>query len=145
MEFKTILMPTDFSDSSNAAISLAGTLSKALNAKLILAHVMEPVTAYVGSDIYIATSDVDEGPIQERLNEMAAEHKDLDIETRLTNGDVASAIIDLAIEIKADLIVMGTHGRTGVARLLMGSVAESVMRNARCPVLSYKHLVEQKA
>lgn len=142
MQFKKILMPTDFSESSNGAISLAGTLSKALGAELVLAHVMEPATAYVGSDIYIATNEVDEEPLKARLEEMAKAHPDLDIETRVTNGDVASAIIDLANEIKSDLIVMGTHGRTGIARMLMGSVAESVMRSAPCPVLSYKHLVE---
>ena len=59
-------------------------------------------------------------------------------EHRLITGDPATAIARLAEEEQADLIVMGTHGRTGLTRLLMGSVAEAVVRRAPCPVLTYK-------
>jgi nucleotide-binding universal stress UspA family protein len=60
------------------------------------------------------------------------------LEHRLVEGDAATVILQVATEIKCDLIVMGTHGRTGLSRLLMGSVAEQVVRNASCPVLTVK-------
>src|SRR5262249_48839479 len=60
------------------------------------------------------------------------------IEYRLSEGDPAVEIIRLAAEVKANLIVMGTHGRTGLGRLMMGSVAEAVLRRAPCPVLTLK-------
>jgi nucleotide-binding universal stress UspA family protein len=57
----------------------------------------------------------------------------------MLTGDPANAIVKLADEEHVDMIVLGTHGRTGLARLLMGSVAEAIVRRANCPVLTYKH------
>jgi nucleotide-binding universal stress UspA family protein len=73
---------------------------------------------------------------QEQLDRLAAPRDDVRAEHRLAEGDAAAEIVRVADEIKADLVVMGTHGRTGLGRLLMGSVAEQVVRKAPCPVLT---------
>lgn len=144
MKFETILMPTDLSGPGDAAIDLAVTLAKAFNSRLLLVHVIEPDTAYVGSDVFVASGGVDEAGIQKQLSALADTHSDVNIDTRIINGEVTSAILDVANNEKVDLIVMGTHGRSGLTRVLMGSIAESVMRSAPCPVLSYKHLISEK-
>ena len=76
---------------------------------------------------------------------MAAGIKGIAVETHLMEGGPAGAIVDFARQAGADLIVIGSHGRTGLSRLLMGSIAEQVVRNATCPVLTIKTAASLKS
>lgn len=143
--FKTILFATDFSPASNVAFEVAAALARDYKARVIALHVIEPVqmgfseyTAYVGPD-------EDKGEAMAKLQAIKAPSPRVTIEHRLLEGDPATVIAESAQEAGADLIVMGTHGRTGFTRLIMGSVAENVLRQASCPVLTVRGTVEVKA
>ena len=77
-------------------------------------------------------------PLREKLRQLRPTDPKVRVEHRLVEGETATEILRLGQEMKCDLIVLGTHGRTGLGRLLMGSVAERVVRKARCPVLTVK-------
>jgi nucleotide-binding universal stress UspA family protein len=136
LAIRTILHPTDFSDRSEHAFHLACSLARDHGARVVLLHVVSlPVAAYEGvvlpPPIEEATEDA-----KRRLSQMKPAA--IPVEHRVAEGDPAEMILRVAEEIHADLIVMGTHGRTGLGRLLMGSVAEQVVRRAPCPVLTMK-------
>ncbi|HLW67649.1 MAG TPA: universal stress protein [Gemmataceae bacterium] len=131
----TILHPTDFSERSANALQLACALACDYGARIVILHVVAPPAVIYGEGI--VPPDPNESPAKareqiERLEIPAASRA----ERRVEEGDPALKILDVAGEINADLIVMGTHGRTGLGRLLMGSVAEEVVRRAVCPVLT---------
>lgn len=138
MQAKKILFPTDFSHCGDAALAHATSLARDSGATLLIVHVEEPPVAYGGGEMYYGIPE----PATEDLKRMLAEVKPTDesvpYEHHLIVGDPASAIARLAEDENVDLIVMGTHGRTGISRLLMGSVAEAVVRHAPCPVFTYK-------
>lgn len=138
VNFKRILFPTDFSRASQHALGCATSLARATGATLIIMHVEEPPMAYGGGDLYYGVDPTD----RETLRRSLAEVKPLDAtvpsEHKLLIGDPATAIVETADAEGADLIVIGTHGRSGFTRLLMGSVAEAVVRHAKCPVLSVR-------
>ena len=138
MKAKTILFPTDFSHTGDAALELASMLARDSGAKLLIVHVEEPPLAYGGGELYYGIPE----PATEDLKKMLVDVKPTDpqisYEHRLITGDPASAMVKLAEEEGVDMIVLGTHGRTGLLRLLMGSVAEAVVRRANCPVLTFK-------
>jgi universal stress protein A len=138
MPDKTILFPTDFSSASDAVLDYAASLAKSLGARLLIVHVEEPPLAYGGGELYYGTPDPDRNAIVGMLEQIKPSDGDLPFEHRLLTGEPASEIVRLAEQEGVDLIVMGTHGRTGFSRLLMGSVAEAVVRRAACPVLTYK-------
>jgi nucleotide-binding universal stress UspA family protein len=136
--FKTVLFATDFSPASNVAFNVAAALARDYRARLIALHVVEPVrmgfaefTTYVGPD-------EDKGEAMKLLTALRAPSPRVTIEHRLLEGDPATVIRESAAETGADLIVMGTMGRTGLTRLVMGSVAEEVLRSAPCPVLTVR-------
>jgi nucleotide-binding universal stress UspA family protein len=136
LTIRTILHPTDFSERSEHAFHLACSLARDHGARVVLLHVVSiPVAAYEGvvlpPPIEEATEDA-----KRRLSQM--EPAGIPVEHRVAEGDAAEMILRVAEEVHADLIVMGTHGRTGLGRLLMGSVAEQVVRKAPCPVLTMK-------
>jgi len=136
-----ILVPIDFSPYSDAALALATSLARDGGGTLVLAHVeVIPISAAGGEYLYA----IPEPPTEELLDKL--EHvtppdSHVPVEHRLLAGDPADAIIRLAESDNIDLIVMGTHGRRGLRRLLMGSVAEAVVRAAPCPVLTVKQPV----
>jgi nucleotide-binding universal stress UspA family protein len=141
LRIHTILHPTDFSPRSEHAFQLACTLARDHGARLLVLHVIDqPIAAYGG----VMTAPPAPPPVEERksaqeqMRRMCASEPKLLIEHRLQDGDPARWILQIATDCKCDLIVMGTHGRTGLRRLLMGSVAEQVLRNAACPVLTLK-------
>ena len=119
---KQVLFPTDYSDVSLKAGHMAGALARHFKAKLHVVHVVPPVTDPGPSDS-LPAAVVDLGP-------------GLDAVTALLFGRPAREIVSYASRHGIDLIVMGTHGRTGVSRTLLGSVAEAVIRRAGCPVLT---------
>jgi nucleotide-binding universal stress UspA family protein len=136
---RTILHPTDFSKSADLAFRLACSLAQFYSARIHVLH--------VGKAPVIAPVEGIERPEPERYQEdltaklhmMRAEDLHIQVEHQLLFvGDPAPEILRVAQAIKADMIVMGTHGRSGLARLLMGSVAEQVVRKAPCPVVTVR-------
>lgn len=138
MTTRKILFPTDFSHTGDAALELATALARERGATLVIVHVEEPPAAYGGGEMYYGMPEPATDDLEQMLKEVVPTTPDVAFEHRLITGDPASAIAKLAEEENMELIVMGTHGRTGLMRLLMGSVAEAVVRHASCPVLTYK-------
>jgi nucleotide-binding universal stress UspA family protein len=141
MPFKTILFATDFSPTSAVAFNVAAALARDYRARVIALHVIEPVrVGFSEYGSYIGPEE-DRGRAMELLNAIEAPSPRVTIEHRLLEGAPAEMIAEAAAETKADLIVMGTHGRTGLTRLVMGSVAEEVLRCAPCPVLTIRGMI----
>ncbi len=142
---KTILLPTDFSECSMRALALCGSLARDRYARLILLHVVPRAdpNAAAGEPAAAAQTERRLWDLQTYGREMADRLHRLDVpavpcgvERLVEEGDPASVILRKAEETACDLIVMGTHGRTGELRRVMGSVAETVTRQAYCPVLT---------
>ena len=138
MAAKTILFPTDFSTASDAALVHAEALARASDAKLLIVHVEEPPLAYGGGELYYGLPEPNSERIQAMLEAVKPADPAVPFRHRLAMGDPAGEIIKAAGEEEAEMIVMGTHGRTGLFRALMGSVAEAVVRRAPCPVLVHR-------
>ena len=134
----TILHPTDFSDRSEYAFRLACSLARDYSARLVVLHVVSPPVVIYGEGVVPPEPEAFRAEAQEKLNRLEAPAPGVGMERRLTEGDPVAEILRLAQESGADLIVLGTHGRTGLGRLLMGSVAEQVVRGAPCSVLVVK-------
>jgi len=137
-DFQVILHPTDFSESSQAALRVARSLARDFGSRLVLLHVAA-LEVYVSG---MMASEIDVQVFRENLEDT---RKRLDgpdlkypVETRLSRGDASDEIVRQAEELGCGLIVMGTHGRTGFGKLLMGNVAESVLPRAHCPTLVVK-------
>lgn len=142
MTAKKILFPTDFSTTSDDGLAMAESLARDTGAELLILHVEEPPAAYGGGEMYYGIPEPDKTALLKMLHDVAPADVGLSYEHRLVTGDPADEIVRVADQEKCDLIVIGTHGRTGLRRLLMGSVAEAVVRRANCPVLTVKHAHE---
>jgi nucleotide-binding universal stress UspA family protein len=140
LRFQTILHPTDFSERSQYAFRLACSLARDHDARLIFLHVWSPplVPIAAAGPAPVRPEDFSPAPLEEQLRQLKVPDRNIRVEHRLKQGDAASEIVRVAEETQCDLIVLGTHGRTGLKRLVMGSVAEQVLRNASCPVLAVK-------
>jgi nucleotide-binding universal stress UspA family protein len=143
--FTRILVPTDFSETSDAALEYARGLALAFGASLHVLHVIEVprTTGAPGAEDMVETPaafgglfDQAKGALTRRVP--AADRARLHASTEILVGTSVKAIIDYATDRRIDLIVMGTHGRHGIARLLVGSVAEQVIRKAPCPVMAVR-------
>jgi len=136
-----ILVPTDFSACANRALEYAAELSTNLGAAVVLVHVYAPPTVYLpeGAVLFPMKDTELRAKLTAGLEQVAVEaraHGIKDTRTVFTEGDAAREIVRVAREEHCDLIVMGTHGRGGIRHLVLGSVAERVMRKADCAVLS---------
>ncbi|MEX0679165.1 MAG: universal stress protein [Pirellulales bacterium] len=138
MDYKKILFATDFSPASEAALKYATSLARDSGALLLIAHVEELPMPYAGGEMYFAQPEYPNPEVKKMLEKVVPPDKSVRYEHRLVMGTAADDIVRVAEEEGVDLIVIGTHGRTGLMRVLMGSVAESVMRLAKCPVLTVK-------
>jgi nucleotide-binding universal stress UspA family protein len=138
MNAKKILFATDFSHTGDAALTLAASLARDSGAPLLIVHVEEPPMVYGTGEMYYGMPEPARDDLHKMLLEVVPPDKEIAYEHHLISGDPATAIVRFAKDEGVDLIVMGTHGRTGLMRLLMGSVAEAVVRRATCPVLTYK-------
>ncbi len=143
LPIKTILHPTDFSELAGHAFHMACALARDYGARLIVCHVYQPPPVAYG-EFGVTPPPPEDAPesLRERLAHIHPAEEGVDVQHYLLEGDPADEIIELGRDSQCDLIVMGTHGRTGLGRLLMGSVAERVMRRAPCPVLTIKAPVE---
>ncbi|MBK8252914.1 MAG: universal stress protein [Polyangiaceae bacterium] len=144
MNWKTLLVPHDFSTAAERAHSLACDLAAMCGGRVVLLHV-SPIPHGLdagqklvpdGSDSAVRIEDYLQTAAKRRL-ETAMEGRTAteSVAAVVTTGDVADTILAQAVNQKADVIVMGTHGRSGVRRLLLGSVAERVLRRANVPVV----------
>ncbi len=146
MHIRSILFPTDFSDCGNFALPFAASLARTFDASIVCVHVIEPIVPTVGysgmteplpmADI----SDQLENSAERELPKIAQSEEctGLEVEELIAHGDAASEIVRVAKERQVDLIVISSHGRTGLGRILFGSTAEAVVRHASCPVLVVK-------
>ena len=139
-----ILVPVDFSTHSSEAVRFAADMSRRYEASLELVHVFH-VTTYALPEGYVVPSNEQLEHVMKELEsqlaaakQAAAEAGARSAQTTLIQGGVTTEILRFAKERECDLIVMGTHGRTGMKHLLMGSVAEQIVRVASCPVLTLR-------
>jgi nucleotide-binding universal stress UspA family protein len=145
MAQKTILFPTDFSTASDAALVHAESLARQMNARLLIVHVEEPPLAYGGGELYYGLPEPNSERILKMLEDVKPSDPSVPYTHRLTMGDPAGEVVRMATDENAEMIILGTHGRTGMTRLLMGSVAEAIVRRAPCPVLVYREVAERLA
>ena len=142
MKLNSILFPTDFSHYNDAALEYASTLAAEANAKLHIVHVhdVNDMNAALGEAgfIYDEAWKKDDTVSRERLRRVVPTVAGVKYERHYLTGVPSSAIVDFAADNHIDLIVMASHGRSGISRLLMGSMAEGVMRKSLCPVLVVK-------
>ena len=142
-----ILVPTDFSATADAALEYAFGLAERFGASVQLLHVLDDPFVYEGMspEAYIAEAPMIRSAMlkeaREKLRHRAGtrEPHGASIEAEVLFGHGARTIAEYAAERGVDLIVMGTHGRTGIAHLVIGSVAERLVRTAPCPVLTVRH------
>ncbi len=128
MHVKKILFATDFSTTANQALDYAATLAKQNGAKLLIVHVAELPTVYGAGEMYYGIPEPDIDELLRMLHEIVPRNPPVDHEYRLLKGEPAREIAAFAKSEAIDLIVLSTHGRTGLGRVLMGSVAEAVVR-----------------
>ena len=145
-----LLVPTDFSDSAREAFSTAIRVAEKLGASIELLYVWEPsgvipietLLAEVGTGPTRSLGEIARREAQTRLNDLVASINrpaHLKVTTRVEVGRPDELIVALVEQGNCDMIIMGTHGRRGIGRLMMGSVAERVVRNSPCPVLTVRH------
>jgi nucleotide-binding universal stress UspA family protein len=134
-----ILVPCDFSTAGSSALAYATKLARETGAKLLIAHVQELRLIY-GDGIYpyYAYPEPDTNEARRLLEDVKPDDPAVAYEYRLFTGDPATRIAEAAEAEHVDLIVMSSHGRSGLRRVLLGSVAESVLRRASCPVIIVK-------
>ncbi len=144
---KNILVPIDFSDYSKNALRYAVQFAKKFSAKLFLVYVVEPMiypADFSMGQVAIPSTDIDlHARAKEELNNLAKTiDSSLQVETLIKTGKPFFEINDTAAEKDADLIIIATHGHTGVEHLLFGSTAEKVVRKAPCPVLTLREPIK---
>jgi len=144
---KNILVPIDFSDYSKNALKYAVEFAKTFTAKLYLIYVVEPMiypADFSMGQIAIPSTDIDiQSRAEEEFKKLTNEiDKSLQVETIIKTGKPFVEINETALEKDIDLIIIATHGHTGVEHLLFGSTAEKVVRKAPCPVLTLREPIK---
>ena len=146
VEIKNILVPTDCSELSQKALQYAISLAKTFKAKMTLLYVTDYTSIvgiesrYIPDELFQKLLEEKKKSDEKQLEDFWRYNNDSDIKAELIilNGDTYSQIIKFAKQVNIDIIIMGTHGRTGFQHVLMGSVAEKVVRYSPYPVLTVK-------
>jgi len=143
VQFKKIVCAVDFSDHSPKLADYAISLAKCMEAKLICVYVAPSLSQYVGfqvppSSIESFVGEIVTGADHSMKDYLNKYFQGADVSGKVLVGYPAEEIINLAEDENADLIIMGTHGRKGIDRILFGSVAEKIVKNAKCPVLTIR-------
>ena len=141
IKIRRILCPIDFSDASHNAVRYAHEFAKGMGAHLVLLNVVEPRPMAVDMSLsYVPLEEDLEKAAREDLEEIirSEREKGVEVQAEVQIGTPSEIILDRAEELDVNLVILGSHGKTGLSRLLMGSVAESVVRKAKCPVLIVK-------
>ena len=142
-DIKKILCAVDFSDSSRIVAEYAATFAQSLGAQVVVLYVAPSLTQYVGFHVPPSSIESFVGGIvdgaEQTMEKFIEEHfKGLPVTGKVTTGYAAEEILTVAQENSADMIVMGTHGRKGIDRILFGSVAEKVVKSAPIPVFTVR-------
>ena len=132
---KTILHASDFSENSQHAFELACQMAKSNGGRIIVLHAFMPEVIAAGDLPPITNGMENKDEARRKLHLIQTSKADVKIEGKLVEGTAVESIVSTAQSIKADLIVLGTYGRSGFKRLFLGSVADHVLRRAPCPVL----------
>jgi nucleotide-binding universal stress UspA family protein len=145
---KTVLCPTDFSEPSREALKIAGELASQVGAGLLLVHVVPVLPALPDDPNYVFKVPEYERLLHKDADEKLAHlvkqsSKSTTARAMVGHGDVADEIVRIVEMERADLIVIATHGTTGWRRFVFGSVAEKVVRLAKCPVLTIRNPQEE--
>jgi nucleotide-binding universal stress UspA family protein len=141
MHLQTILHPTDYSETSAAALDYAATLARDYGSRLLILHAVEtlgPENVSYGEAASEPQPESYRRRLWEDLRKVRPSDPDIPVEYLLSDEDPATAITKTAASRNCDLIVLASHGHHGLRRLLTGSVAERVVREAHCPVLVVK-------
>lgn len=132
-----ILFATDFSPSSNAALPYALAVAHQFDAKLFATHVISPEAyLFASPETWPALREIEEQQRQDFVARLEAQLRGVPHQVLSQAGDIADVLFRLIHDHQIDLLVLGTHGRTGLQKLLLGSVAEKLFRQAHCPVLT---------
>ena len=152
LQLRRILLPTDFSGCGNFALPYAAAVARAAKATVICIHVVEPIVPAVGYSGLAEPMPI--ADMSEQLEDSAErelpqivdceDFHGIDVEEVIAHGDAAAEIVRVATEREVDLIVISSHGRTGIGRMIFGSTAEAVVRHAHCPVLVVKPPPEEE-
>lgn len=137
MKPQLILVPIDFSPTGSAALEAATALARSTSGRLLILHIVEH-QGLSENLVYSLVKPHATEELTEQLRTVVPSDKRIPYEHRLLRGAPIDRILDVAESEQVDLIVIGTHGRRGIDRVLMGSVAEAVVRRAKCPVLAVK-------
>ena len=131
-----ILVPTDFSSCSDSALSFAIALANGTeHSHICLLHVVEASVPSYDENLGVLEPEA----LRTQMQMLSASRKtDVAMETKIVHGDPRKKIVATAKQLDIDLIVMGTHGRSGLAQFIMGSTAEAVLGNASCPVMTVR-------
>jgi nucleotide-binding universal stress UspA family protein len=142
---RRVLVASDFSEASRRAFSTAVELAKGADASLTVLHVIEPPVPilseqYVSSAAWTELDQQTRTGAARRLKALVdhARKRGVRATGRMTEGIAAEQVIKAARSVKADLVVVGTHGRTGLSKFFLGSVAQRVVAGARCPVVTVR-------
>lgn len=143
VEIKKILCAVDFSEQSKSVADYARTLALALGAEVVCIYVAPSLSQYVGFKVPASSIDEFVGEIvsgaETTMDQFLEENfKGVDACGKVLTGYAAEEVLDMATSEQADMIVMGTHGRKGIDRMLFGSVAEKVVKSALCPVVTIR-------
>ena len=141
INLRSILVPTDFSETSAAALRYAIALARRFAARVDLLNVADYPAIAADAEYPIGIFETMQNAASDRLRRLLTERlvEELQPDFAMHIGDPAEEIVRYAHEHAVDLIVMGTHGREGLMRVVLGSVAETVVRRAPCPVLTVHH------
>ena len=135
-DIQKVVVPIDFSDESRAAMDTALEIVEQQTDKLYVIHVLAELSPAEPGVIWGEISNENRAQhVREALSEMFADDKYQGIHVEVTFGNAGFRIAEYAKEVEADLVVISSHGRTGIERMLIGSVAERVVQHAHCPVL----------
>ena len=140
---RTILHPTDFSEHASYALRVANSLARSHSARLVVVHVM-PLLHPAGMIPPGHHPKRDYSAMRKEILHLEPLDEAVQRKPKVLEGEPAPNILQFAKEIEADLIIMGTHGKTGLKHLLYGSVAEEVVRKAACPVLTIRTPVAEQ-
>ena len=144
--YDRILYATDYSKASTRALAEAVALAKLNRAELLILHAIEPLSSYIagddigGAELYMKLEDTTKQEAQNSMKKLMEKLGKLKINAKslLVRGTAYDQIVKAAKSRRANLIVIGTHGRTGLSKLFMGSVAGKVVSMAHCPVLTVR-------